>query len=113
MRFLVKIASGRSPRIPPSADLELEIEMFTERETGTIQPLSEQQQLRAECMMRDNYRCIVTGIWDKKHFLKVPSDERKGHRHSRILCAHILPFALSEFNESSAIIVCPTTHCQF
>ena len=66
-----------------------------------IEPTSraEQRKLKSDCLKRDGYRCIVTEHWDwtwaKDHRSQIP----KGEEVEYTECAHILPFALGDFNE--------------
>lgn len=50
--------------------------------------------LRAECMQRDNHRCILTKYWDFKYH-----DQPPGSPTTSLEAAHIFPFAMGTFLE--------------
>lgn len=102
---LVKVAGGHSPRVSPSTAPELENEVDIDMVEILPSSRNEQKKLRKDCMRRDNHQCIISGVIDPDHFSTLPPNDRKGRRHSPLECAHILPFALREFNGSNALQV--------
>lgn len=72
-----------------------------------IEPSSRagQGKLKSDCLKRDGYRCVVTESWDRKwardHRSQVPKGEIPEHTE----CAHILPFALADFDEERSVDV--------
>lgn len=61
---------------------------------------SPQVALRRDCLRRDGYRCVYTGLLDLSSVSSGLVDQRG--RVTVTECAHILPFALGEFNEQNA-----------
>lgn len=100
------ISGDRSPRVTPSSPAP-EFENEVDIDMVGILPSSrnDQQKLRKDCMRRDDHRCIISGIIDPDHYFNLPPNDRKGRRHSPLECAHILPFALGEFNGENALQV--------
>ncbi|KAM7202443.1 hypothetical protein V8F33_002851 [Rhypophila sp. PSN 637] len=90
----MKVAGGRSPHVPwvPASGFEDEMD-------------DDQSKLRQECLKRDNHRCVISGILDTDHFFTLTRDERKGLVTGGLECAHILPFAIGEFDERSEVQV--------
>lgn len=64
-----------------------------------------QSELKRQCLDRDGGRCVLSGAIDTDRYGKMPPGERKGAKHSRTECAHILPFALSKLKEKTAVQV--------
>ena len=64
---------------------------------------SEQTTLKAQCLQRDGFRCCLSGSYDIKSICSRLVQAPIGARVAITECAHILPFALREFNEKSAI----------
>jgi hypothetical protein len=60
----------------------------------------DQARLKAECLRRDGYRCALSGSVDGKSRNKVPSAELSDIVKTQ--CAHILPFALRDFDDDQA-----------
>ncbi|KAK0730226.1 hypothetical protein B0H67DRAFT_477314 [Lasiosphaeris hirsuta] len=89
------------PRIPPPPPPNSVKYMATIESSSR----NEQSQLRRDCLKRDDHRCVVGGIVDRKHFFKLSPAIRQGRRHGEVHASHILPFALSEFNENNALEV--------
>ena len=59
-----------------------------------------QTKLRAECLARDNNRCMLTGAYDSKMAVKLLSDaERRNVITVPTEVAHIIPFSLAAFDE--------------
>ena len=92
-------ASGKNPKTPPlypAAEAEIDSSM------DTIEPslINDQQVLKLRCLQRDGYRCVVSSRVDGKYQGKVPG-ATTGPR-CRTECAHILPFALKNFDLQNA-----------
>lgn len=64
-----------------------------------------QSELKRQCLDRDGGRCVLSGAIDTDRYGKMPPGKRKGAKHSRTECAHILPFALSKLKEKAAVQV--------
>ncbi|KAK3359158.1 hypothetical protein B0T25DRAFT_564196 [Lasiosphaeria hispida] len=101
----MKLASGRTPEASRSSAPEFENDINASMATIESFSSNEQSQLRQDCLKRDGHRCVISGIIDRKHFFKLPPASRQGRRHGEVQAAHILPFALSEFNENNALEV--------
>ncbi|OAA55875.1 hypothetical protein SPI_08082 [Niveomyces insectorum RCEF 264] len=94
-------AGGKQPQTPITSALFPDAEAEIEASMSTIQASFRRNQgrLKAACLQRDGYRCAITGKVDAHWTHKVPQTGRKG---SRTQCAHILPFALRNFDEENA-----------
>lgn len=94
----------RAPRALFQATVPLAWHDEIEASMSTIEASfrTEQGRPKADCLRRDDYRCIVTGKVDWKSFAKLPSYTSL---HVQSECAHILPFALGTFDEQSAVKV--------
>ncbi|KAK3341943.1 hypothetical protein B0T25DRAFT_466478 [Lasiosphaeria hispida] len=99
-----KASSGKAP--PPVsrpsvfADEDHEIEQAV----GFIEPSQrDQTKLKRQSLRRDGYQCIYTGVFDrrsvKEEKVTLPQEARFGHTE----CAHIIPFALGNFNDKDAL----------
>ncbi|KEZ42040.1 hypothetical protein SAPIO_CDS6451 [Scedosporium apiospermum] len=100
----MQIAGGKTPRVyvsaptNPNAPDEIE-EAMTEIESS---PRNDQQKLKTDCLRRDGFRCVISGLYDRQsirdHLVTPPAGNPSGGTE----CAHILPFALRKFNERNA-----------
>ncbi|OIW34084.1 hypothetical protein CONLIGDRAFT_677797 [Coniochaeta ligniaria NRRL 30616] len=94
-------AGGKQPGVTPStndlADDAIEAAM------SSIEGSSRKGQatLKADCLRRDNNRCVIMGIVDSKVWKEMPTEERTS-KHGATECAHILPFALRKLDDRSA-----------
>ncbi|KAK5651069.1 hypothetical protein OQA88_13717 [Cercophora sp. LCS_1] len=96
-------AGGKQPPVTPSpnqsAAFAIELAM-TQIEGSTRNP--GQKWLKEECLRRDESRCVVSGLIDSKVYKDMSPGERRGNKYTSTKCAHILPFALSKFEEKNA-----------
>jgi len=100
----VQIAGGKTPRVyvsaptNPNAPDEIE-EAMTEIESSSR---NDQQKLKTDCLRRDGFRCVISGLYDRQsirdHLVTPPAGNPSGGTE----CAHILPFALRKFNERNS-----------
>ncbi|KAN0072323.1 hypothetical protein V8E54_009252, partial [Elaphomyces granulatus] len=69
-----------------------------------IEPSSRegQRRLRAECLRRDGWCCVVTRAMDWSH---ATAAELGIHRVTAVQCAHILPLSLSNFDDKRELEV--------
>jgi len=95
-------ASGKQPPVTPSPNKSatLEIELAMTQIEGSSR--AGQKSLKEECLRRDGNRCVVSAHIDTAAFVNIPPGERKGARKTNTQCSHILPFALSKFEEKNA-----------
>ncbi|KAL7627193.1 hypothetical protein AAE478_003969 [Parahypoxylon ruwenzoriense] len=94
-------AGGKNPKTPitPALHSNEKDDIFSS--TGTVEASFRKDQglLKADCLRREGYRCALTGWVDGKSRNKVPGSEGE---MVITQCAHILPFALRNFDEQSA-----------
>ncbi|KIH90929.1 hypothetical protein SPBR_00979 [Sporothrix brasiliensis 5110] len=64
---------------------------------------AEQTMLRNDCLRRDGYRCVFSGMWDIGATAKGIAHPLPTDLECYVECAHILPFALGVFDESDAV----------
>ena len=65
----------------------------------------EQERLRAECLRRDNWRCVVTGSVDLTSAMRQPDLVEGLPGVASVQCAHILPLALANFDPNRDVEV--------
>jgi hypothetical protein len=98
--FIVK-ARGRTPVVEPSPRIGADADVNAIASTLDSCSRRDQANLKADCLRRDNYRCVVTGVYDfveaRRRFSK---EERKRMTTERTECAHIIPFSFGSFAES-------------
>ncbi|KAL1969865.1 hypothetical protein VTN77DRAFT_7374 [Rasamsonia byssochlamydoides] len=93
----MKAYGGKTPAVTSSpfdnADIETE-----EVAAMMIQPSSrkDQKSLKKMCLERDNFRCMVTGFWDRAA-RGIVSEETMGDRILDTELAHIIPFSLGKY----------------
>ncbi|KAK4212807.1 hypothetical protein QBC37DRAFT_287317 [Rhypophila decipiens] len=85
----MKVAGAQSPHVPRVPHSEFENEMD-----------KDQSELRQQCLKRDNNRCVLRGIVDYEQ--DMAPDQCEDVLGGPIQCAHILPFALAQFDEKKA-----------
>ncbi|KAK0622551.1 hypothetical protein B0T14DRAFT_425802 [Immersiella caudata] len=99
-----KASGGKAP--PPTsrpsifADEDNEIEQTV----AFIEPSRrDQTKLKRQCLRREGYQCIYTGYFDRRSVknkeVTLPQKAKCGGTE----CAHIIPFALGNFNEKNAL----------
>jgi hypothetical protein len=73
---------------------------------NTITPQErDQATLKANCLARDDNRCLITGLRDAKVARGVLSDaERQNVLTCETEAAHIIPFSLAAFNEHDVLL---------
>ncbi|KAK0718649.1 hypothetical protein B0T26DRAFT_831204 [Lasiosphaeria miniovina] len=98
---------GKNPKTPitPSPRPNANNDILSS--IATIEPSSrnDQRVLKADCLRRDGHRCALTGRVDGKSRGKVPG---AAGWMVKTQCAHILPFALRNFDTQSAQEIKPT-----
>ncbi|KAF8449896.1 hypothetical protein BDZ91DRAFT_669441 [Kalaharituber pfeilii] len=95
-------AAGPTPAVTPSPCFGAEGNV--EEIASELEPITrnEQRWLKASCLERDNYRCVLSGIYDQNAVSKgqivlpAGSDMDTGFTQA----VHILPFAIGNFGES-------------
>ncbi|KAK0753082.1 hypothetical protein B0T18DRAFT_395950 [Schizothecium vesticola] len=95
-------AGGREPPVtpPPNESAARDIEYAMPTIEGSSR--TDHHWLKQQCLDRDGGRCLLTGAIDTDRYGRMAPGERKGARHARTQCAHLLPFALSKLNKRSA-----------
>jgi len=83
----VAAAGGKDPRTPVTPSPYPGAQRAILSAMSTIEPSfrKDQASLKADCLRRDGRRCVISG-----------------KERVRTRCAHILPFALRNFNEQNA-----------
>ncbi|KAK1770066.1 hypothetical protein QBC33DRAFT_617379, partial [Phialemonium atrogriseum] len=97
----MKAAGGKNPKTPITPTLHPDAKDDILLSMATIEPssINDQGQLTVDCLRREGYRCAVCGRVDGVWRSKVPECTVG---MVRTQCAHILPFALGNFDEQSA-----------
>ncbi|KAH0525236.1 hypothetical protein TsFJ059_007628 [Trichoderma semiorbis] len=95
----MKLSGGKQPVTAPSNPLQLEqIDLaMTEIEPS----VRNQTRLKRDCLKRDGFRCSISGYHDRSSVRNGSVILPAGKRATVTQCAHILPFALSDFDERS------------
>ncbi|KZT10292.1 uncharacterized protein LAESUDRAFT_418852 [Laetiporus sulphureus 93-53] len=88
----VRAAGGKTPA-PRSHPFRNEFDS-----TVTAELEKRLSALKAEALMRDGYKCVITGEVDRKHVAKVKT--RTGLGKTEAAPAHIIPFSLNDFEET-------------
>ncbi|KAL1904722.1 hypothetical protein Sste5344_009586 [Sporothrix stenoceras] len=63
----------------------------------------DQNNLQNDCLRRDNHKCVFSGKWNTASVLNGIVVPPPGFDYGPLQCAHILPFALGTFDDSSAL----------
>lgn len=96
----------RSPSTPstsPSPDAAAEIEALKAQLELSTQ--SRQAALKAICIRRDGYRCVITKARD--HVAVMDGHvSSEGHRTAVTVCAHVISFGLRKLSEEDEREVC-------
>jgi hypothetical protein len=90
-------ATGKTSAVSPSprfgADDSVE-EIVSELESSS----REQAWLKEACFLRDDNRCVLTGLYDtRKAEESLSEDERKHITTTATEAAHIIPFSIGNF----------------
>lgn len=83
-----------SPRKGAEADIN-EIGAYLEPSTR-----KDQADLKRSCLRRDNYRCLVTGMYDLDAPSEILSEELEEVYSAFTECAHIIPFSFGDFTKT-------------
>ncbi|KAK3382710.1 hypothetical protein B0T24DRAFT_602318 [Lasiosphaeria ovina] len=102
LKSIVAAAGGKQPPITPSPNKTAAFAIELSRTIIEGSTRSGQASLKEKCLRRDRSRCVASGIIDSDVYRKLPPGERRGAKHSKTKCAHILPFALSKLKEKNA-----------
>jgi hypothetical protein len=63
----------------------------------------EQALLKKQCLERDNYRCLVTGMWDREARNKIKTLQSR-ELFAPTELAHIIPFCLGHYSTKEEVI---------
>jgi hypothetical protein len=63
----------------------------------------DQQTIKRQALRREGYKCVYTGIFDRHSVEKKKVSLPQGAKYGGTECAHILPFALGNFQENDAL----------
>ncbi|KAL7789845.1 hypothetical protein V8C37DRAFT_385905 [Trichoderma ceciliae] len=97
----MKLAGGNQPVTAPSNNL-VAMEHI-DSSLDDIEPSQrDQKKLKKYCLKRDGFRCSISGHYDRSSILEGKVVLPRDKRSTETQCAHILPFALSDFNEHAA-----------
>lgn len=98
-------AKGKTPVVSPSPrfgaddsinDITSELESSSRNEQGW---------LKEACLLRDNNRCVLTGLYDaRKARTSLSSTEREHIATIKTEAAHIIPFSIGNFAETEVNI---------
>lgn len=93
--FVVK-ARGRTPAITPSprADADADVN----RVAAAIEPSQRTVKLKNDCLERDGWKCVVSGLYDSVAAAMIETPEDSMAEESE--CAHIIPFTYANFSPS-------------
>ncbi|KAJ5091336.1 hypothetical protein NUU61_006206 [Penicillium alfredii] len=83
-----------SPFISPRFGVEDSIENLLADDTHSLN--REQQRLRNHCLARDGQRCVITNAWNSGY-----TQRPNPSVHAPLVAAHIIPFALGQFQENA------------
>ncbi|KLJ07872.1 hypothetical protein EMPG_16654 [Blastomyces silverae] len=98
--ILVSLRVRTTPDVTPSPlpDTEDLVNVVSSHMTRPSDRNS-QSKLKQQCLKRDNYHCLVTGVYDHEHAAgNVPDDLLKITGETEL--AHIIPLALGKFRNS-------------
>ncbi|KAL7963931.1 hypothetical protein V8C34DRAFT_266974 [Trichoderma compactum] len=96
----MKLSGGKQPVTAPSNPLVLgQIDLA---KTEIEPSVRDQTRLKTNCLKRDGFCCSISGFYDRPSVSDGNVILPAGKRTTRTQCAHIFPFALSDFNENSA-----------
>jgi len=98
-------AKGKTPVVSPSprfgADDSID-EIASELELSSR---NEQGWLKEACLLRDDNRCVLTGLYDaRKAITSLSETEREHIATIKTEAAHIIPFLISNFGDPKANI---------
>ncbi|KAM0256666.1 hypothetical protein ACHAQJ_004820 [Trichoderma viride] len=100
----MKLAGGKQPKTPvtapsnPAALAAIQLAMHQIESSDRLG----QGKLKKECLVRDGFRCTVSGLYDRNSMIDGKFTLPNGGRVAETQCAHILPFALRNFDGKNA-----------
>ncbi|KAK3347063.1 hypothetical protein B0T25DRAFT_584124 [Lasiosphaeria hispida] len=76
-----------------------------EQAVAFIEPSSrrDQARLKRQCLRREGYQCIYTGCFDHRSVTNEEATLPQKAKCGSTECAHIIPFALGNFNEKDSL----------
>lgn len=101
---IVKASGGRTPNLSLSPFENATAERDAWVAAMLVSPTrNEQKHLKQICLIRDGYKCVLTGIWD------VTSVESKPELNSNLPCSptqlvHIIPFSLGCYSTDKEVM---------
>ncbi|PGH06273.1 hypothetical protein GX51_02470 [Blastomyces parvus] len=100
--ILVSLRARTTPEVTPSPLPNAEEDLVNVVSSHMTHPSdrNSQDKLKQQCLKRDNYQCLVTGVYDHEHAPgNVPDDLLKLTGETEL--AHIIPLALGKFRNSA------------
>ncbi|KAL7944799.1 hypothetical protein V8C42DRAFT_325949 [Trichoderma barbatum] len=97
----MKLAGGKQPITAPTNPVALEQIDLSMTEIEPSQ--REQGKIKRECLKREGFRCSISGHYDTSSVNEGKVILPPAERATATQCAHILPFALREFDANSAL----------
>ncbi|KAK4044860.1 hypothetical protein C8A01DRAFT_42469 [Parachaetomium inaequale] len=99
----MKSAGGHFLKIAASSAVQRTQDIVAGMSMVRSSTRADQEALKDKCLARDDCRCVFSGAYNLPRARKLPPDQRGtvGRSVANTECAHILPFALSKFDENS------------
>jgi HNH endonuclease len=102
---IVKASGGKTPAPLTETTIFADLAHEIGQAIAFIEPSSrnEQTKLKQDCLSRDGYRCVYTGAFDKNSIKAKTITMPVDGRHASTECAHIIPFALGNFDGTNSL----------
>ncbi|OPB43543.1 hypothetical protein A0O28_0098310 [Trichoderma guizhouense] len=94
------IAGGKQPKSLTPSPIVIP-GLSAEESQNQLELRSDHTAAKQACLRRDNNRCIITGMIDDEYVRSLPPQRYGDLTSCTTECAHIIPFALSKFNQNS------------
>jgi hypothetical protein len=102
--IIVKASGGKTPAPMTTASIFADVAHEIEQAMVSIEPSQrEQMKLKQDCLSRDGYRCVYTGDFDRNSVMAKAIAMPEGGEYASTECAHIIPFALGNFDSTNSI----------
>ncbi|KAL7788522.1 hypothetical protein V8C43DRAFT_323756 [Trichoderma afarasin] len=94
------IAGGKQPKSLTPSPIVIP-GLTAEESQNQLELRSDHTALKQACLRRDNNRCVITAMIDDEYVRSLPPQRHEDLTSCTTECAHIIPFALSKFNQNS------------
>lgn len=97
-----KAKGGTTPQPVESPCQQVRDAMESDEWRAESPTRDDQGRLKDQCLKRDGYRCVSSGLLDLPSFYDGLVQRHEQDRIARTVAAHILPFSLGHFDDDNA-----------